>query len=831
MERYICIHGHFYQPPRENPWLEMVEVQDSAYPYHDWNERIAAECYGPNAAARALDGEGRVLRLSNNYARISFNFGPTLLSWLEKADPDVYTAILAADRDSRKHFSDHGSALAQAYNHMIMPLANRRDKETQVAWGVRDFRHRFGRDPEGMWLPETAVDLETLDIMAGHGVRFTILEPHQARQVRRLDGQGQAWRDLAGGRIDPSMAYQVRLPSGRTMAVFFYDGPISRGVAFEGLLHRGEDLAHRLAGAFVATRTWPQIVHIATDGESYGHHHRYGEMALAHALSYIEKEGLARLTNYGEFLDRHPPLYEVEIAENTSWSCAHGVERWRSDCGCTCGGTPPGSRAPWNQAWRTPLREALDWLRDALAPCFEEQARGLLKDPWAARNDYIDVINDRSAASVDRFLARHAAAPLDPAGKGRALSLLEMQRHAMLMYTSCGWFFNDISGLESVQILQHAGRVLHLARQVVGDAFEPRFLEILERAPSNLPDHQNGRHVFETLVRPEVVDWENVVTHHAMGSLFGPPREHARLSAFSVDRLDHQALELGKARMVLGRARVTSHVTGESGPFSYGFLHLNDHNVFGGVGHDPGEEKFGAMVREAGPLFLAADFPATIYALDRHLGGLGYSLKSLFRDDQRRILNHISKSTLGQAEAMYQQLFENHQPLLRFLLDLNVPFNVLSVPLPKALQTAAEFVVNVRLRRALELTEPDSVQVRGLLKEAQAWHLTLDAPGLAYLMRVRVREAAEQWRQAPDDPAALRRLEATVALARAFPFEVDLYKAQTVCCEVIAGRSSSPSGNGDGQPAAARDGRLSALCDLLHIRQDALCPAGEMVRP
>ncbi|HEY2321618.1 MAG TPA: glycoside hydrolase, partial [Thermoanaerobaculia bacterium] len=320
--RFIAVHGHFYQPPRENPWLEAVETQDTAHPYHDWNERITFECYAPNASARILDDSDRILRIVNNYATMSFNFGPTLLSWLEVHAPETYAAIIDADRASRARFSGHGSAIAQAYNHIIMPLANARDRRTQVQWGIRDFEHRFGRKPEGMWLPETAVDTDTLEVLAAAGIRFTILEPGQARE--------------AG--IDPTMAYRCNLPSGRSIAIFFYDGPISRAVAFENLLARGEFLANRLAGAFDPSRTHDQLVNIATDGETYGHHHRYGDMALAYALHYIEERELATLTNYGEYLEKHPPVHEVEIRENTAWSCAHGVERWRSDCGCSTGG-------------------------------------------------------------------------------------------------------------------------------------------------------------------------------------------------------------------------------------------------------------------------------------------------------------------------------------------------------------------------------------------------------------------------------------------------------------------------------------------------------------
>ncbi|MGB7031206.1 MAG: glycoside hydrolase, partial [Syntrophobacteria bacterium] len=321
MERYICIHGHFYQPPRENPWLEVIEQQDEAHPYHDWNERITAECYAPNSTARILDQQGRIEKIVNNYARISFNFGPTLLSWLEVNDPEVYGAIVEADRQSQHIYSGHGSALAQAYNHMILPLANRRDKYTQVLWGIRDFQYRFGREPEGMWLPETAVDLESLEILAELEIRFTILAPRQALRVKQL--HGGEWVDVGRERIDPTMAYTLRLPSGRTIAIFFYNGPMSRAVAFERVLKDGEAFARRLLDGFSDERNWPQLSHIATDGETYGHHHRFGDMALAFVLNYIETKELARLTNYGEYLALHPPTHEVEIFENSSWSCSH----------------------------------------------------------------------------------------------------------------------------------------------------------------------------------------------------------------------------------------------------------------------------------------------------------------------------------------------------------------------------------------------------------------------------------------------------------------------------------------------------------------------------
>ena len=504
MNRAICIHGHFYQPPRENPWLEAVEVQDSAYPYHDWNERITAECYAPNAAARILDGEARIRRIINNYSRISFNFGPTLLAWLEKREPQVYQAVIAADQRSQERFGGHGSAIAQAYNHLILPLASHRDRRTQIGWGIRDFAHRFGRRPEGMWLPETAVDLVTLDLLAEQGIAFTILAPRQARAVRAVGGA--AWVDAAEG-LDTRVPYRCRLPSGRSIALFFYDGAIARAVAFERLLAGGEGFVDRLLSALGdgggGDREGGRLVHVATDGETYGHHHRHGEMALAWALEYLEERGAEHgvaLTNYGQFLEGHPPVHEVEIVENTSWSCVHGVERWRGDCGCQAGGEPG-----WNQGWRRPLRDALDWLRDSTAPRFEEMARTLLADPWAARDDYVAVVLDRSPESVERFFARHQARPLDPAERTWALDLLELQRHALLMYTSCGWFFNDLAGIETVQVLQYAGRALQLARSQLGLDLEAGFLDRLAAARSNRPEQGDGRAIFERAVRPAQV--------------------------------------------------------------------------------------------------------------------------------------------------------------------------------------------------------------------------------------------------------------------------------------------------------------------------------------
>jgi alpha-amylase/alpha-mannosidase (GH57 family) len=574
MNRYVCIHGHFYQPPRENPWLGEVEREDEAYPYHDWNERITAECYAPNTASRILDAERRIIDIANNYEKISFNFGPTLLSWMEGQASEVYEAIIEADRLSRDRFSGHGSAIAQVYNHVIMPLATTRDKRTQVIWGIEDFEHRFGRKPEGMWLAETAVDLETLEIMVEQGITFTILAPHQAKKVRRLE---EKWSDVSGAGVDPRMPYQCKLPSGRSITLFFYDGPASRDVAFGELLRRGEDFASRLLGLF-SKAEGPQIAPIATDGESYGHHHRFGDMALAYALHHIESNNLARITNYGQYLEFHPPAFEVELVENTSWSCAHGIERWRSDCGCNTGKHPG-----WTQAWRAPLREAMNWLRSNLERLYEREMASYVRDPWRARDDYISVILDRSAQSVESFFSKHLTRQLSSDERVTPLRLLEMQRHEMLMFTSCGWFFDEISGVETLMVLKQASRAMQLAKEACGEDLEPHYIKTLEGAPSNVPQLENGAHVWEVLVRPATADLLRVGAHYAVSSLFEDYPETIRIGSYTTRSELYDVEEAGVQRLAVGKANVRFDITGEESAIGFAVIHLGDHNVICGI--------------------------------------------------------------------------------------------------------------------------------------------------------------------------------------------------------------------------------------------------------
>lgn len=501
----IIIHGHFYQPPRENPWTGTVDKEPSARPFHDWNERIHAECYRPNSAVPIVDPATNTERIVNNYTHLSFDFGPTLLSWLERQHPETYARIIAADAESLRLRGGHGNAIAQAYSHAILPLCNERDKRTQVRWGVADFRHRFGREPESLWLPETACNDDVLGVLIDEGMRFVILAPGQAERVRKTWTDNAVWSEndwqsVAGGKIDVSIAYRYyhRDGSGRSIATFFYDQELAGAIAFEQALASSAAFTERFATSPTGAGT---LVNAATDGESYGHHYKFGELCLAYALEIeIPARGFS-VTNYGEYLEKHPPQAEVEISsglegEGNSWSCVHGVARWARDCGCHTGGEPG-----WNQAWRDPLRKALDFLRDEAAGRFDATRGALFVDPWVASDHAIQLILDKQK-SREEFLHRHAPRALTSEEGKRALLFLEMQRDALLMYASCGWFFNDISGIEPIQVMKYAARVIDLMDQLGLPSPRQRFLEILSAAKSNRPGAGTGADIYRRLVEP-----------------------------------------------------------------------------------------------------------------------------------------------------------------------------------------------------------------------------------------------------------------------------------------------------------------------------------------
>jgi alpha-amylase/alpha-mannosidase (GH57 family) len=767
MECFACIHCHYYQPPRENPWLETVESQDSASPYHDWNERISRECYLPNGASRILDSERRIAKIVNNYAKISFNFGATLLSWMEDRAPDGYQRILDGDRESQKLFSGHGAALAQAYNHTILPLSNSRDKRTQILWGLKDFQHRFARDPEGIWLPETAVDLETLEILSAEGIKFTILAPRQAAQVRV--GHDSPWIDLEYG-ADSRHPYACNLPSGRTIGLFFYDGTLATAVAFEKLLFSGENFARRLLSRFDPEGDSAQLMHVATDGETYGHHHPHGDMALAYALQYIEENNLARLTNYGEYFALNPPTHEIRIKERTSWSCAHGVARWDNNCGCNSGG-----RQDWNQEWRRPLREAFDWLRDDLLPDFELSAKTFLKDPWSARNDYVEVVLNRSARSVDSFLERHSTHDLAPHDKVRALRLLELQRHLMLMYTSCGWFFDEPTGPETVQVLQYAARAVQLGQQLFARNCEEPFLNRLELVRSNIPEFGNGREIYEHFIRPAMLDLPGVAAHYAISSFFEGYKQSGSIYSYQARLRDVSILERGKVKLAAGTVEIRSHITHAQLDFNFAVLHAGGHNLQAGVceAHDG----FTQFTKEARLCLSDSGFAGCSRALDDYFGVEIYSLKSLFRDERKRIVTQVVDNTLSDIDNFYADVYEHNVTLIDFLRDL-------AMPLPAILRVSSEFVLNNAIRRSLTSEKIDVKRLRLLIEMAAPRGIALDQSVKGALWE-RLERTMRRWSVDSFELQTLSELELLIPLLRAAPFEADLWDAQNTFYELM----------------------------------------------
>jgi len=776
MERFLCIHGHFYQPPRENPWLEAVEIQDSAYPYHDWNERITAECYAPNTASRNLDFEGRIMGIISNYARISFNFGPTLLSWMEKFTPETYQAILAADRQSIAWRSGHGAALAQVYNHIIMPLASLRDKKTQVRWGIRDFEYRFKRFPEGIWLAETAVDMETLEVLAEEGIRFTVLAPHQAGYVRRIGNV--RWKSVNDSSIDPSRAYHCQLPSGRNIAIFFYDGPISQAVAFEKLLSSGEQFAARLISGFANHRRHPQLVHIATDGETYGHHHHFGEMAMGNALDHIEGNGLARLTNYGEYLELHPPTHEVQIIENSSWSCMHGIERWRSDCGCNSGGNPG-----WNQLWRKPLRDALDSLSEQLAVCFEEGLAVYVKDPWVARNEYINVMLDRSEENVAAFLLKHSRQPLNEDASVAVLCLLEMQRHALLMFTSCGWFFDELTGLETVQIIQYASRAIQLAERNCNRTIEADFLERLALTKSNIPEYGNGAEIYASFVKPAMIDLIKVGAHYAVSSVFEDYEDETSIFSYRVCREDFLVLPAGQMKLAVGRVFIRSEISRKADRISFCTLYFGGHALNCGVRSFLGEEAYCAMKQEVVAAFNESDFAAIIRLMDSHFGMHTYSLKNLFRDEQRHILKLVIAGTLQEFEEKFDHLYDQSRSLMGFLKETGMP-------VPHRFMTTAETALNLRLQKMFTADSFEIERLRDVVNEITSWDVALDSVALEFIIRHRLEGAMALLLVEPENSQLLSELILLIDAVASLPLKVNLWQTQNMYWTLLHSRAA-----------------------------------------
>jgi len=789
MGRYICIHGHFYQPPRENPWTEVVEVEDSAYPYHDWNARITAECYAPNAASRILDASTTIIDIVNNYQTISFNFGPTLLAWLELNNPQVYSAILDADKESIKHFSGHGSAIAQGYNHIIMPLATTRDKCTQIIWGIQDFIFRFRRFPEGMWLPETAVDLETLELLADQGIKYTILTPTQALRVKKPDEN--RWTEVQKDTFDCSMPYTCRLREGKSIAVFFMEEKIGQELAFGSLLENGEAFADRIVGSFPGYMGESGLISVVSDGETYGHHHRFADMALAYALYSIQQRQTATITIFGEYLAAHPPVYEVEIRENTSWSCPHGIERWRSNCGCRTRGTTlreddyhsqnpsrsgdaqkPADKTPstWNQRWRRGLREAMDRLRDELIPIYESRMAGLVLDPWTARDDYIAVILDRSPEAREQFILRHAARALTGEEKILVLRLLEMQRHALLMYTSCGWFFDDISGIESVQVMQYACRAMQLAQEVSGTDLQPLFMSYLLEAESNVSRHGNGAAIYRNYVGRTIVDQKRILFNYALSLLVKDP-ESVPIRRYTKLAESHEIAEFGKTRLVIGTLALRSEITGEENRLEYSVIHLGTYEFIGGIRTFSGDASFAQMKDHFKAAIQQDDIPLLVNLMEKEFGTEIYSLWHLFKDEQRETLFFLMDSTLEDLESSFRQIYRDQITLIHAMREMRIP-------VPRVIEDPVWYILNKDLKMALLDKEISRQKIQHLVSEMIRGEFSADKNTLDFTASNLIASLTKKLTSAPDDVAAMQEICDLFRILSPLSLRYDLWESQ-----------------------------------------------------
>lgn len=707
MDRYLCIHGHFYQPPRENAWLEKIEIQPSAFPYHDWNERITRESYYPNAFSRVLNDQGKIIDIVNNYSKISFNFGPTLLSWMEQHAPTTYQAILDSDKESMGNFGGHGSAVAQVYNHLIMPLANRKDKETQIIWGIEDFKKRFNRMPEGMWLGEAAVDTETLELMSDQGIKYSLLAPRQAARYRKIGS-----KDWIEG-IDPNKHYSYKLPNGNRIALFFYDGQRSQNVAFKGILQDGRRFAEDLMEGYHDTDE-REFVHIATDGESYGHHHKNGDMALAYCLRYIEENDLTKLTNYGQYLEMFEPEYEVEIHENSSWSCEHGVERWRSNCGCHTGGD-----GNWNQKWREPLRRALDNARDRMIDIYEKGVSPFTKDPWTMRNDYIRIIMDRSKANLNRFLKSHIDQQLSDSERTHIMRMLEMQRNAMLMYTSCGWFFNDISGIETLQILQYACRAIQLAESESNENIEDQFIEDLAGAESNVKSEGTGKDIYLKNILPYQLSLTQVGMHYAVASLFADNPQSLTVLNYDCKSIFFERKSAGLQKLAYGTTVVNSKVTTSKKEFSFVVIYLGQHHLIGGTSKRLSKKEFEPISTALTSAFERSNVAEVVDIIKEKFRAHTFSFFGMFKDEQMKLVNQYLHQSEELAYDSYRKIYDRNYGILNVMQGQKLQ-------IPPTLKQNIDDVINIEFKDLFTNGQFSIGRMEELVDETLKWNVQLN---------------------------------------------------------------------------------------------------------
>ena len=717
---YITIHGHFYQPPRENPYINEIERQESAAPFHDWNARIHHECYRPNAFSRIERSDGKIVKIVNNYEYMSFNMGPTLLSWMEFHDRDTYQAILDADKRSADRLNGHGNAIAQVYNHIMMPLANWRDKLTQIRWGKADFQSRFGREPDGMWLAETGVDYETLEALFLEGIKFIILAPSQAQRCRPMptnEHPNPAWQEVGSAQIDPNRPYRCYLRRHRNTSsnvselgqfhlpadndayidVFFYDGPISRDMGFGDLLGNSHNFAERINQAVRDDHRQSQLVSVATDGETFGHHKHFTEKTLSYAfVEEFPKHGWT-VTNYAHYLSLFPPTYEAELKSATAWSCAHGVDRWQG--GCECG----GEGSDYQLLWRRPLRDSLNWLRDHLATVFVDIGRKYFNDPWEARDRYIDVLQYSLSEGIaehspvlERFFEQQCGSKVSTSSQRvDVLRLLEMQRHSLLMFTSCGWFFEELSRPETVQILRYAARAIELAADVAGVLLEDEFIQRLAKAPSNLAEFKNGEGVYRQQVVTNRITLAQVAAQYALSSTLGNYARSQQIYCYTIQQQDYQLQRIGSMSLAIGQIQLVSGITQESVNYIFAVLHLGGDDFHCCIQPFTGRREYEEIKATLFKTLKQANTATVILAMSSNFSGEQFNLHHLFAEERHRILQQLADETLTRLDQLYEQVYrDNYGILISFRRD--------GLAVPPELQVAADIVLNNRLTEQLK---------------------------------------------------------------------------------------------------------------------------------
>ncbi len=701
---YVSLHGHFYQPPRENPNLGIIERQQTAAPYQNWNERIHHECYRPNAFARILNSEGKIVGIINNYEFLSFNIGPTLMSWLEQYDMEVYQKILEGDRNSCQRLNGHGNAIAQVYNHIIMPLANQRDKYTQIRWGKADFKSRFGRDAKGIWLAETAIDYPTVEALINEGIRFTILAPSQAQRCRPLptpEATDPDWVEVGGGQIDPTRPYRCYLQDetgetdkSRYLDIFFYDGPISRDMGFNDVLSHSTHLAGRLGQAVQGDHRPSQILAVATDGETFGHHRGGTEKCLAYCFAAEFPARGWTVSNFAHYLSLAEPTWEVELKPVTAWSCSHGVDRWQDDCGCASGGG-------WHQKWRRPLRDSLNWLRDQLIPIYEDYGHQFFIDPWGARDDYIQVILDRSITCLDAFFSRHQTHELTETERTDALRLLEMQRHTLLMFTSCGWFFEELSRPEGTQILRYASRAMELAGDVAGVQLESEFIRRIAAADSNVDLFKTGDEVYRQLVQTAQVSIEQVAAHYAISSLYTTYPREQRVYCYNAQQQDYQMRQMGRLTLAVGQVLLVSEITLEKMQYNFAVLHLGGWDFHCCIQPKSCRRTYTELKSLLFSTLQQASAAQIIRVMADSFGEKFYGLQDLFAEERQRIMGLLTQQTLTRLDQLYTQVYrDNYGMMMAFHRD--------GMAVPQELQVAAEVTLSHRCLTTVRLLEAES---------------------------------------------------------------------------------------------------------------------------